>query len=377
MARRDRDGAGPADDPDVIVTHLGRSYTGVSATTEALLALQAQRYRLWLAGRPLPGGFPCHRLSEALRVSRRPPPGRPFRIWHVRRNNELQAAWLARDVLRRPIRIVFTSSAIRRHSPWPRFLISRADAVIATSAPAAALVPKVAAVVPHGVDIRRFHPAEDRAAAWAASGLPGRLGIGIAGRVRPEKGTDLFVEALLRVLPQHPEVTAVILGAAKPGDRAFQDTLIARARGAGLGERIRFVGEVPQADMPSWYRRLSVVVAAGRYEGFGMTVLEAMASGCAAVATRTGAYEQMIDEGRSGWTVPTGDAGALAGALGMLLDEPGAIERFGAEGRRRATTMFSVEHEAAGIAAVYERLWAGETFAAGLGLRAALPGGAR
>lgn len=358
-----RQGGEPAAeaDPELIVTNSGRRYTGVSATTEALLAPQAARHRLWLAGRPL-GQWPLHSFAEAVAISRRPPAGRPFRIWHVRRNNELQRAWLARDILRLPIRIVFTSAAIRLHSPYPRFLIARADAVVPTSETAAQFVPHVAAVIPHGVDTARFRPPDDREAEWVSNGLPGRYGIGIVGRVRPEKGTDLFVDAMVRLLPHHPQATALVIGAWKPSEARFTAMLANRVEAAGLAERIRFLGEVSQEDMPAWYRRLSVVVAAGRYEGYGMTVLEAMASGAATVATRTGAYPTMIEEGRSGFITPVGDAGALAEAVGTLLAAPGQAAAFGEHGRSRAEGLFSVEREADALADVYERLWRGERF---------------
>ncbi len=346
-------------DPEVLVTNFNRNFTGVSATLAAVLPLLASRYRVWLVGQPAAGIIPQGRLA-ALRVSRRPPAGRPFRIWHVRRNSEMIAALYARDVLRRPVRIVFTSAAIRYHSPLPRRLIAGMDAVIATSDAAASFVPHVAAVAPHGIDLARFAPPQDRAAAWQATGLPGRFGVGIVGRVRPEKGTDLFVAAMLRLLPAAPDWTAIIVGAARPADTAFQRDLQAKVAAAGLGDRIRFVGEVPAADMPAWYRRLTLVVAAARYEGYGMTVLEAMASGAAVVATRTGAFASMV-AAETGALAPVGDAAALADAIAPFLADPAMAGRFGAAGARRAES-FGVEREAEAIAAVYERVWAGERF---------------
>ena len=144
--------------PALFVTNLHRNFTGVSATAAAVVSGQAGTIPLRLVGEVLPGCPPPIGLSEAFRLSRFPPAGKPFSIWHVRRNNEMRAALFARDVLRLPVRIVFTSAAQRRHSAFPRWLISRMDAVIATSPEAAALVAKVRAVVPHGV-CRRTHAA--------------------------------------------------------------------------------------------------------------------------------------------------------------------------------------------------------------------------
>jgi mannosyltransferase len=346
-------------DPELIVANLHRNYTGVSTTIGALLPLQAARHRLWLMGRPLPGGPSAHSLAAALAVSRRPPAGRPFRIWHVRRNVELQVAWLARDLLRLPIRIVFTSVALHTHSFWPRFLIARADAVIATSMRAASLRPNVAGIVPHGVDTGYFHPPADRGQEWAQARLPGRYGIGIFGRVRRGKGTDLFVEALLRLLPRYPDFTAVIIGPCKIRNRSFQATLIKRIAAANLSDRIRFLGEIEWAEVAAWYRRLSIVVAAARYEPFGVTILEAMASGAAVVATRTGNYEAMIEEGQNGFLAKPGNIEELVASLEKVMSQPQRMQAMGVAGRQRATAMFGVETEAEGISKVYETLWQG------------------
>lgn len=346
-------------DPELIVANLHRNYTGVSTTIGALLPLQDARHRLWLAGRPLPDGPSVHSLIAALAVSRRPPAGRPFRIWHVRRNVELQVAWLARDLLRLPIRIVFTSVALHVHSFWPRFLIAQADAVIATSKRAAGLRPNVAGVVPHGVDTEYFHPPADRGQEWAQARLPGRYGIGIFGRVRRGKGTDLFVEAMLRLLPRYPDFTAVIVGPCKPRDLAFRAALVKRIAAANLSPRIRFLGEIEWAEVAAWYRRLSVVVAAARYEPFGVTILEAMASGAAVVATRTGNYEAMIEEGQNGSLAEPGSLDDLTAALEKVMLRPERMQSMGIAGRRRATALFRVETEAEGIAKVYETLWQG------------------
>jgi len=347
-------------DPELIVTNLHRNHTGVSTTIGALLPLQAGLHRLWLVGRALPDGPSSHSLAAALTASRRPPAGRPFRIWHVRRNVELQVAWLARDLLRLPIRIVFTSVAQHVHSAWPRFLIAQADAVIATSKRAASLRPNVAGIVPHGVDTQFFCPPTDRARDWAQTRLPGRYGIGIFGRVRHGKGTDLFVEAMLRLLPRFPDFTAVIIGPCKIRDRAFRAGLLTRIAAANLSSRILFLGEIEWAEVRAWYRRLSIVVAAARYEPYGVTILEAMASSAAVVATRTGNYEAMIEEGLNGFLTDPGDVGGLVASLEKVMSQPEWMQSMGRVGRQRAATLFPLAAEAEGISRVYEALWQGK-----------------
>lgn len=265
--------------------------------------------------------------------------------------------WL-RDGLKRPIRIVFTSAAIRRHSAFPRWLISKMDAVIATSEDAAEFVPHVRGIVPHGVDCESFFPAEDRAAAWAATGYGGKRGIATIGRVRPEKGTDRFVEAMIEFLPDNPDVTALVIGRAGRTDTKFDLELKAKVQGAGLIDRIRFIGEVPARDLPRLMRSLSLVAAFPRYEGYGMTPLEGMASGVPFVAMDTGHFNAFSAQGQAGLVVPQGD---MAGALEALRTGLAAAEEMGQNARRIAEESFSVAQEAVGIEAVYEMLWSEAT----------------
>lgn len=344
---------------ELFVTNFNRNFTGVSATAANVLRQQSVRHDLRLVGRPLPGCPDPIPLAEARRLSRTPPPGRPFAIWHVRRNTEMRAALWARDVLRLPIRIVFTSAAQRRHSALPRWLISRMDAVVATTEKAASFVPHVRAVVPHGVDTHLFTPPPDRAAAWARLGHPGAFGIATIGRVRPEKGTDIFVEAMLRLLPGLPGATALVIGRAAREHQGFADDLRARVAAAGLSDRILFPGELPAADLPTLMQGLSLVMQLPRYEGYGMVPLEGMAAGVPFVGSEAGYYAAFAAQGRAGVVVPREDAAAAAEAARTLFGDPARLEAMRGEARRVAVDSFSAAREADGIAAVYEALWSG------------------
>lgn len=342
---------------ELIVTNFNRNFTGVSATAAGVVRAQAPRYDLALAGCALPGCPAPVTLREARRLSRRTPEGRDFIIWHVRRNTEMRAALWARDVLRLPIRIVFTSAAQRRHSALPRWLISRMDAVVATTDKAAGFVPNVRAVVPHGVDCSAFTPAPDRSAAWRATGYPGAAGIATIGRIRPEKGTDRYVEAMLRLLPDRPEVTALVIGRAGRGDIGFLEGLKAKVQAANLQKRLLFVGEIAPDALPALLRGLSAVVQLPVYEGYGMAPLEGMASGVPFVATDAGYYRDFSIDGAAGRIVR--DAGEAAEALGALLGDPAGQAAMSSAARAAAATRFSIEAEASGIGAVYDRMWRG------------------
>src|SRR5262249_6903407 len=122
----------------------------------------------------------------------------------------------------------------------------------------------------------------------------------------------------------------------------------------------RFLGEIEWTEVMEWYRRLSIVVAPARYEPFGITILEAMASSAAVVATRTGSYETVIEDGQNGYLANPRDVDELIASLEKLMSQPEQMLSMGAVGRQRATTLFPVEAEAEGISKVYEALWQGK-----------------
>ena len=344
-------------DPEVIVFNLKQRYTGVSATINALVPLQATQWRLGFCGTPMSNGIDGMSLHDAIALSRQPPAGRAFRIWHVRRDPEMMVAIFARDVLRLPIKLVFTSAAQHLHGRFPRWLISKMDAVISTTPLAASFVPNTTAVVPHGIDLSRFSPPPDKLKAWADSGLSGQYGIGVFGRVRPDKGTDVFVQAMIKVLPQLPGATAMIAGLAQPQHQAYQQDLQRQIDAAGLHDRIVFLGEVPAGEVHLWYQRCLLCVACPRYEPFGLTPFEAAATACALVCSRTGAFDQLALPGRTGEMVDTGDAHGLGEAVLSLMRDPQIAAQMGEAARVRVTEHFSLAREAEGISRVYDGLF--------------------
>lgn len=350
--------------PEVIITNIKKRYSGVSGTVNALLPVQARTLKIGFVGTDLPGYHLAKKAHpgnidhlgvwDAIRISRKPlPDGRP-RIWHVRRDPEMMLAIFLRDVLRFPIRIVFTSAAKHRHSWFPRWLISKMDGVVATTPEAASFVPNTTEVVPHGISLERFSPPADKLTVWQRTGLPGKYGIGTFGRIRDDKGSDIFVDAMIELLPEFPDWTAVLAGLCTPQHQAFQKRLEDKIAAAGLADRIIFLGVVSADQVADWYQNVLVTVACPRYEPFGLTPLEGMACGCAVVASDTGAFSLIVDEGRTGHVIPTDSSEALASAMRKLLGAPEQAADMGARGRERVCTMFSVEREAAGIDRVYE-----------------------
>jgi mannosyltransferase len=254
--------------------------------------------------------------------------------------------------------LIFNSASQRPKTWLTNFLIARMDAVIATSEAAAQYVQRPATVVHHGIDVDLYRPPVDRFATFAETGLPGKYGIGTFGRVRRQKGSDLFVEAMCRLLPQYPDFSAAVIGLVTVDNRPFLEGLKQRVAAAGLTERIRFLGELPIEEVPLWYQRISIYVFASRVEGFGLTMLEAMAAGDAVVATRAGAAEMIITDRDDGVLAPVDDVEALVAALEPLMRDPERIEAMGARARARVVSQFSRDREADEISAVYRQIWA-------------------
>src|SRR5258708_10793092 len=228
-----------ADGLQLIVPNLHRRYSGVTATNRMVAPKLAKMFRAAWLGPDVPEGIGRIGLADLAKLWRRRAP----LIWHARRNNEMIVGVLLRS-LGWPLKLVFTSAAQRHHTWITRWLIDRMDAIMATNEIAAAFLKRQATVIPAGVDTDRYAPPADRMAAFAQTGLPGRYAIGCFGRVRAQKGTDVFVEAMCRLLPRHPDFVAVLVGAITPEQMVFANDLRKRIEAAGLKSRIVITGEL-------------------------------------------------------------------------------------------------------------------------------------
>jgi mannosyltransferase len=344
------------DELEVIIPNLNWRYSGGTAVNRTIAPLIAKRWRAAWFGPDRPQGIATLSLSDLLRLRFRPPSHGKARIWHARRNVEMIAG-LMLNLLGYRFALIFNSASQRPKTWLTNFLIARMDAVIATSEAAAQYLRRPATVVHHGIDVHAYRPPRDRRAAFAETGLPGKYGVGIFGRVRRQKGADLFVEAMCRLLPQFPDFSAVVIGLVTVDNRPFLEGLKQRVAAAGLAARIRFLGELPVEDVPRWYQRISIYVFASRVEGFGLTMLEAMAAGDAVVAARAGAAEMIITDGDDGVLAPVGDVEALVAALEPLMRDPERVAEMGRRARDRIIANFSRDREVDQISAVYRQVW--------------------
>jgi mannosyltransferase len=342
-------------DIEVVATNFNWRQSGGTTVVVQLVPEQAKTLKIAALGFDLPSAVPRIRWRSVVGLLRKPR-GRPVRIWHCRRNNEMIVGLFLRDVLRAPLRVIFNSAGQRRHQPFTRWMLRRVDAVIATSERSGSYLEVPYTVIPHGTDMSAFRPPSSAEDTFTASGLPGKYAIGCSGRIRHQKGTDLFVEAMIRLLPRYPDWTAIITGRTTSDNQAFERGLRQKLGDAGLTDRVVFLGDVE--DIALWYRRMSLFVAPSRNEGFGLTPLEAMASQTAIVTSDAGSYPSMVRPEVNGAMVPAGDLDALTRAIEPYLKDPLLAEAHGRNALEFVTRNFSLAAEAGAIRTVYERLWA-------------------
>jgi glycosyltransferase involved in cell wall biosynthesis len=138
---------------------------------------------------------------------------------------------------------------------------------------------------------------------------------GYVGRLSSEKGPDLFLDALIPLCQQYPQLDAVMLG-----DGPERESLQARIDAAGLQARITLPGY--QNDMRAWWRRLDALVISSRTEGTPMILLEAMQAGVPVVAFGVGGIPDVLQDRHNGLLAAPTDSAALARQIGTLLRDP-------------------------------------------------------
>ncbi len=180
----------------------------------------------------------------------------------------------------------------------------------------------------NGVDVERFVPPS--VGRNPADGLK----LITASQLIPEKGVQHVVEAMAQ-LPAKFRLEIAGDGAGEPALRALADEL-------NVGDRVSFLGV--RSDLHELYRDASIYVHPATWqEAFGISIVEAMASGCAVVASEVGAIPELVQHERTGLIVPPGDVDALRKAVLRLSDEPGLLERLAAGARERAARDFTIE----------------------------------
>jgi glycosyltransferase involved in cell wall biosynthesis len=197
-------------------------------------------------------------------------------------------------------------------------------------------------VVPIGVDQTHFRPRSEIAK------VPGRIMTTASADV-PFKGLLPLVEAMAKVRTEHPEAHLVVVGSLRK-----QSPVAAAIERLGVGHAVTFESGVSDQRMVELYGQATVAVVPSLYEGFSLPAVEAMASGVPLVTTTGGALPEVVGEdGVTGRLVPPGDPGALALAIGGLLDDQELRSRLADAARRRILERFTWKACAASTAGHY------------------------
>lgn len=206
---------------------------------------------------------------------------------------------------RRPRRLIM--DAIRHADALIAVSAGLKDGLVALGAP-----PDKVTVLRNGVDTDLFHPPADRDAVRAALGLRGPTLLSV-GLLIPRKGHHHIITALRDL----PEVTLVVAG--QGPDRASLETLAARL---GLQDRVRFLGEVPHAELPRLYGAADALVLASEREGWANVLLEAMACGTPAIAGPAWGSREAISTPAAGIVLDAVTPAAIVEAVRRLLTSP-------------------------------------------------------
>jgi glycosyltransferase involved in cell wall biosynthesis len=201
-----------------------------------------------------------------------------------------------------------------------------------------------------GVDVDAFHPDTTDLSAQNGTARSGPVVIGFVGRLIPEKGVSVLLQALPQIT--HLPWQAVIVGSgpAKPD-------LERQAERLGIADRTTFVGSVEQDRVPEWMRRLDVLVLPSTRawrEQFGHVLVEAMASGVAVIGSDSGEIPHVI--GDVGFVFSDGDHATLASNLAKLITDRALSQSLARRGRERALSHYSDNAVAEQLYTVYSNL---------------------
>jgi glycosyltransferase involved in cell wall biosynthesis len=207
-------------------------------------------------------------------------------------------------------------------------------------------------LIENGIDTRQFARSRRREEAKRDLGIPEeRLVIGAIGRLSEEKGFDLLIQSVDRLLLSGLDVELFIAG---EGDQ--HDRLAAMIRTLGREDRIHIAGFV--SEPIALYEALDVFALSSLREGLPNVVLEAMAMEVPVVATRVAGVPRLIEHEENGLLVEVGDTDQLGSTIARLLADGALRDRLGEAGRRTVESRFSFERRMERIGEIYDELLA-------------------
>jgi glycosyltransferase involved in cell wall biosynthesis len=310
---------------------------------------------------------------HCLRASRDVAPGWVVRLRQLLRDGEYTlvhthsplSAAVVRLVAPRGLKVVHTEHNMwdryRRSTYWANALTYRRnDAVIAVSHAVADSVPRRflpaglqqagPTVVIHGTDLESSTESRlDRQSARAALGLPQDVPVvGTVGNLTPKKDHQTLVTAFAAVRRQVPEARLCVIGSGP-----LQGQLQRWVHDAGIADVTVLAGT--RDDAPDLLPAFDVFALSSRFEGLSIALVEALAAGVPAVATRVGGVPEVLADSGAGLMVPAGDPTALAEALRTVLTDDERRRSMSADASARATA-FDVRSAVRDIEALYDEV---------------------
>lgn len=264
-------------------------------------------------------------------------------------------AWLARRPIVWHMRDLPSSRGDARRLLARFFRLVRPGILAISEAVAADMPPGMrerTRVVYNGIDLPRF----DARAAEPPAGPVGPPGegplVGTVSHLIPWKGQEIFLRAIARLAPDHPDWRFVVVGDPIFQFRGERDRLEALAAELGILGRVQFAGH--REDVPALLSRLDMFVLPSLYEPFGRVLIEAMAARLPIVASRAGGVPEIVVDGESGVLVTPGDDQALAVAIAALLGDPARASAMAGAARARVEARFSLDATVRGVLEAYE-----------------------
>nr|MBA3260596.1 glycosyltransferase family 4 protein [Gemmatimonadales bacterium] len=183
--------------------------------------------------------------------------------------------------------------------------------------------PEQVRVVPLGADAEFFRPAIDTGAVRERYGMTGGRWLLSVARLTRHKGIDTALRALASLCERYPDLCYAVVGQGEE-----REWLEEEARALGVADRVRFLTDVPDRDLPALYNAAEIYLGVSRLmeqrvEGFGISLAEASACGIPVVAGRSGGIPEGVRDGETGLLVEAERPEAVAAALRRLLDDGG------------------------------------------------------
>jgi mannosylfructose-phosphate synthase len=227
-------------------------------------------------------------------------------------------------------------------------------------------------IIPPGYDDNRFFPVSEatREATRQRLGFKGQVILAL-GRLARNKGYDLLIEGFALVAARWPDaVLHLAVGGAEmnPHEQKLLAELHAQADASGYGDRIHFGSFIADDELSDYYRAADMFVLCSRYEPFGMTAIEAMASGTPTVVTVHGGLYRALSFGRHALFADPFDREDLGITMAKIFRHPRLRLRLGRMGAHKARSLFTwtgiaqqlvaaVEHRPATVVTLDDKEW--------------------